>query len=225
VKALCVALALALGGQAQAWDPHWLKKGCGAPRARYPETTNLATFSGNFSSVNWAKTNVTVAAEPAEIAPDGAAAWKIADTATAAEHKIDNGSPGMTVSTGTPYARSVYAKAGTLSFVRLRDNTTIHSAVFNLGTGAVSSTAGAGSSATITEATGFPGWYRLTLVAPFDVSVNGLHVTICESAVSCSYAGAGGYVFAKMAQVELGSAATPYIETAAAAVTRPAGCY
>lgn len=124
--------------------------------ARY----NLLTKTEQFDDAGWAKLNATVTANTDTDPLGGSTADRMTDTAINDTHQI---SLIPTLSDSVEYKLSVYAKAGTISFMRLAPTTkagVTNSTYFNLATGAVGSV-GSGHTAAISAVGN--GWYRCSI--------------------------------------------------------------
>jgi hypothetical protein len=164
---------------------------------------NLLTYSNTFSS--WPTLNIT--STSGQSGYDGSNnAWLLTDTATSGDHRLYLANSHSGVNT-----LSVYAKAGTKSIVYVQsyiNNSSI--AYFDLSSGSVLSTSVDIDSKI--ESVG-NGWYRCSMA--FNNTNTYVTIGIAESATR-SYVGDGtGTIYIQDAQLEIGLAATDYIESGA----------
>lgn len=187
--------------------------------------TNLALRSAaQDNSGVWTAAQITVTAD-AVTAPDGTLTG---DTFTENSGSTSRGTAqNVTIATNVTQTFSVYAKAGTRSWLRLMLNTGSDSVIgwFNLGSGVVGSTQteGTGASPTVAISDAGSGWYRCALTgipASANSGTIGAFIRMATADNEFSYQGNGaGTLHVWGAQLETGSSATAYIATAAAAVT------
>jgi hypothetical protein len=178
--------------------------------------TNSFTYSNTFSNAAWTKTAVSVAQNAT--GPDGlTSAWTMTDSVATTNFRVSQ-APTMTAASWT---HSIYAKAGTTSWLRiLVDSTSTGNlaAFFNVSAGTVG-TVGAGLTATITSVGN--GWYRCSVVATMTVAACRIYYQMATADNQVSYTGDGtGTLLLWGAQTELGAFITSPIETFASTVTR-----
>jgi hypothetical protein len=181
--------------------------------------TNLLQYSEEFDQVAWNKTNSLISPN-AVISPD--------NKLTADKHTHVGSGPRIsvfnaaTISAGASFTFSFYAKAGTASFaaVSIYDGTTSGNRFwFNLLTGQAGSITSIGSgypaqTSTITSVG--DGWYRCTATitngSNTTVNIDGLSACLDTNGLLVpTVSGVYGYLWG--AQLEEGSAATPYIKS------------
>ena len=182
-------------------------------------STNLLTYSQDFTNAVWTKSNATITAT-ANIAPDGTqtAQLLVENTATSS-HGFYFTTLGQT--TGQTYTQSVYAKAKERTWIVMQPSAfnPTSLAYFNLGTGVAGSTSNCSSTITAVG----NGWYRCT-VTYTALSTGGIPssaVFLATSDGGVSYLGngySGAYVWQN--QIENLAFATSPIATTSAQVTR-----
>lgn len=189
-----------------------------------PASVNLLTYTQEFANADWTKTNATITAN-STAAPDGTlTADTMTDDATSGQHRIQKSLSGAAA--GTTYAFSVYAKAGTNSFVQLlgtggSGTNAWFTAIANLSTGAITQT-GNGASGTLASSSITSvgnGWYRIVAVGSITGAVPVFRVAMVPAASgnslaatdgTVSYVGTDTSIFIWGTQAEAASTATTY---------------
>jgi hypothetical protein len=194
--------------------------------------TNGHTYSDQFETASWTKTNVTITAN-AVASPDGTTnADKIVETATSAFHIVNQN----TAFTGaTPHTASYFVKAAERGYAAVQiytdGITKRYTANVDLATGAITSTDSVGSpvspSAVVTPAP--DGFWRIAVTATNTSGIVGSLIAVSDSATPTYASGCPTYlgditkgIYVYGAQLEAGSFATSYIPTTTASVTRAA---
>ena len=170
---------------------------------------NLFEYTESFDNSNWTKVNSTVTAD-STTAPDGT---NTADTLTentlSGQHRL---SLAVSVTNNTAYTVSVFAKAGSRSWLRIRlENGAVGSGQgnvwFNLSAGSIG-TVGAGTAAIQNVGNG---WYRCSVTATTNNTSYLAMYNICNADASFSYTGNGsGNIYLWGAQLEEASTASSY---------------
>jgi hypothetical protein len=177
------------------------------------QRTNLLKYSQAFNS--WTAIESTVTAD-AIAAPDGTVtAESVTDNANNAAHYLLQG--GIPYSTTAQYTFSVYAKAGTLSWLMLYPRFPGYFANFNLATG----TLGQKDAGVTSAIEALPnGWYRCSITAAdYGAASDSYFMLIDSDRATPAYAGTGKNLYLWGAQSELGPVATAHIPTGAASVS------
>ena len=197
-------------------------------------STNLLTYSQQIDNAAWYKGLVTAAAGTF-VAPDGTAtANKIVETAATSSHYIQIF---QTITAGAMLTASVYLKQGERSYAQLSiDDGSSNGgyANFNLALGTVDTAStfrGTGSTlgaaATITNAGN--GWWKCTVSSNCGASSTTARLLVFIQATSgasfaSSYLGdITKGIYAWGAQLEIGTIATPYIQTLGTSSSRTSG--
>jgi hypothetical protein len=180
--------------------------------ARTPDggRRNLLTYSEQFDDAAWTKANVTVTANNSADPIGTTTADRIVETAATGEHRVQNTAV-LSVTAGTVYTASVYAKAGEVTILRIGfdDQAKLPARVFfNLSNGTVSFTeAGAGAITSVGN-----GWYRCTITGTCGTSHSSrIELNLVQTGTTASYAGnTSNGLLLWGAQYETGSSATAY---------------
>lgn len=186
-------------------------------------STNLLTYSEDFSNAWWAKTRSQVTSNAAISPSGGNDATKLIANTVQASHSIST--PYIPATENTTYTWSIYAKKGEYSAIRLRAATNIGflvDTVVDLNTGArVIGTAPL-------QITSLPdGWFRIAFSATTPVGTTAivLQPFVYKDSSTGEYAGDGtSGIYIWGAQLEEGYLSS-YIPTSGTAVTRSADVY
>jgi hypothetical protein len=172
------------------------------------QSTNVETWSEDFSNASWTKTNCSITANTTT-SPDGTQnADKIIENSINGVHFVYN--VGATISVAQTL--SVYAKADTRTQLALQLGAS--SVIYNLSSGTIVS----GSGGAIENAGN--GWYRCSITTT-PANTNALIFTANGGTNSYQGDGTSG-LFIWGAQLEVGSYATSLINTTSSSATRVA---
>ena len=168
---------------------------------------NVVLHSNSFDNAAWTKTNSSVTSGQTGY-DESSNAWKIDISSAFAQVE-------QVVSNSGVQTFSVYAKAGTLNWVRLRvDHTTFSGTYFDLQNGAVGSTA-SDINSTIEDLGG--GWYRCSISVNYALTRVRIYPAIANNDLTATT----GSIYIQNAQLESGLVATDYLESTS--VTGKAG--
>lgn len=198
----------------------WVSRGLLVEEQR----TNLALYSEQIDHTAWLKFDSNVTAN-LSTAPDGTtAADKVIPNTVSANHGVYNSSA-ISISSGTQYTVSVYAKASGYNFLYLVCNVRGSSAstgvCVNLTDGTQSN---GGASGTYTVTNVGDGWWRIACTATASSTSGYIEIWPRSTAGGASSTIGNGTdgVLVWGVQLEAGAFATSYIPTTSASVTRSA---
>jgi hypothetical protein len=183
------------------------------------QSTNLLTYSEDFSNAAWTKANCTIGSNTI-IAPDGTLTGDKLISASGLTYGVDQ----TITATAQAYTFTVFAKKGGYNFIQLlwSGSASSNFANFDLNTGTI--TAGTYTSATITSVGN--GWYRCSITSTLAAGVTGSFVWLPSNGTSARGGTVSGNGFDGVylwgAQVEASAFSTSYIPTVASQVTRAA---
>jgi len=171
---------------------------------------NLFSYSEMFANAYWVKTRSTISANTLT-APNGTlTADKLVEDTSTNTHQVLSTSSSVT--TGSNYVSSIYAKAGERNWVLVVyfDGTTVRGKYFDLSNG----TGGAnwpGTPVTNSITSVGNGWYRITLSYTATSTTNILGVYLANADGSASYTGNGtSGIYIWGAQLVEGTSALDY---------------
>lgn len=176
---------------------------------------NLLKYSEEFNNAAWTAANVAIANNTI-VAPNGTLTGdKLIATAVSGQHRVDQT---VSVTSGTTYTLTAYAKAAEYSTLWLRTANDTASVYFDLLTGQIISASGGSGSITPVG----NGWYRCAatgVATSTGASVNA-RIAAGTTGLTVSYTGDGySGIYIWGAQLETGSVATDYIKSNAASGT------
>jgi hypothetical protein len=180
-----------------------------------PQSTNLLTYSEDFSQSYWSKSQISVV-DDSTISPDG--------TQNASKIIINSSTPylgnsNISLTTGNVYTISCFVKKGTNRWVRLSSVSSVTlGAWFDLDNNVVGTV---NSTSASIENYG-NGWYRISNTITAVSGGNQAFLGLSDADGGTSSTQQGNTVFAWGFQVEEQSFATSYIPTSGSTVTRNA---
>lgn len=176
--------------------------GCGSLLLE-KQSTNLITYSEDFSNAYWAKSNTTVTS--GFTSPDGTAnAFKLVDNSVNTTHKVRTP---FNLTAGNQYTLSVFAKKGEKNWIYLNDTVTSF-VYFDLENGVIGTIQNA-DNYSITEFG--DGWYKCTMTTTASAGAR-FAVYLADADNGGAYSGNGtdgAYIYG--AQLEQSTYPTSYI--------------
>lgn len=181
--------------------------------------TNLALYSEQFDNAAWTKARASVTSDNT-LDPNGnrTAERLVEDSTSSSTHYIQQGS--ITVTTATNYTFSVYAKAGSRRYIRLRETSGVTAgAYFDLTTGVIGPVAGTGDPIPSIESIG-DGWFKCSLTFTSSGTSSIPRILITKATDTEAYDGDGeSYVYIWGAQLTESAKPLPYVQTTTASAS------
>lgn len=180
--------------------------------------SNMILYSEQIDNAAWTKGAVTVTANSI-VAPDGTTtADKITVSATTGSHAVNNATP-FTVVDATNYRMSIYAKAGSSPYLKLRSLSPATANIsVNLSTGAIVASDVSVISSSIRSVGN--GWYLIEMIyAQSGTSAYFIAYTT-DSSYNTSWTAVGTeYLYLWGASFNLASAPSSYVKTTSSSAT------